>query len=114
MNHRMNLNPEPFAMIRNGEKTIELRLNDEKRQLIKINDEIEFINTDDESENMLCKVTNIYHFASFDDLYKELPLLKCGYTKHNILNAKSSDMNQYYSIEKQSEYGVVGIEIELL
>ena len=35
MKHYMNLCPEPFEMIRSGKKTIELRLNDEKRKIIK-------------------------------------------------------------------------------
>ena len=34
----MKLWPNPFRKIKEGIKTIELRLNDEKRQLIKIND----------------------------------------------------------------------------
>ena len=46
MRHIMNLNPIPFEMIRSGKKTIELRINDEKRQFINKNDEIEFINTE--------------------------------------------------------------------
>lgn len=32
MKHYMNLCPEPFDMIRSGDKTIELRLNDEKKE----------------------------------------------------------------------------------
>ena len=43
MTQKMNLNPEPFEMIFSGQKTIELRLNDEKRQMIKVGDMIEFI-----------------------------------------------------------------------
>ena len=45
MTHRMNLYNDSFNMIKNGYKTIEMRLNDEKRQTIKIGDTIEFINT---------------------------------------------------------------------
>lgn len=46
MNHKMNLFPEPFEMISSGQKTIELRLNDEKRQKIQIGDIIEFSQND--------------------------------------------------------------------
>lgn len=38
MKHEMKLNNGPFERIKNGTKTIELRLNDEKRQLLKIKD----------------------------------------------------------------------------
>ena len=49
MKHEMKLNNGPFERIKNGTKTIELRLNDEKRQLLKIKDLIEFTNrTNDE------------------------------------------------------------------
>ena len=42
MNHEMRLHDEPFKLIKAGTKTIELRLYDEKRQEIKVGDEIEF------------------------------------------------------------------------
>lgn len=32
MTYEMNLNRQPFDMIKSGQKTIELRLNDEKRK----------------------------------------------------------------------------------
>ena len=34
--HEMHLDHEPFELIKNGKKTIELRLNDKKRQLLYI------------------------------------------------------------------------------
>lgn len=43
--------------------------------------------------------------------YQSLPLLKCGYTTENMDEAAPSDMEQYYSVEEQKKYGVVGIEI---
>ena len=43
--HKMKLNSTPFEMIKNGEKTIELRLFDEKRQQLKAGDKIVFTNT---------------------------------------------------------------------
>lgn len=51
MQHIMRLNPLPFKMIASGEKTIELRLNDEKRRLINVGDEITFINTEDNEKH---------------------------------------------------------------
>ena len=42
----MSLNNRPFKSIKEGTKTIELRLNDEKRSLLKVGDEIEFTNRD--------------------------------------------------------------------
>lgn len=111
MKHYMNLHPEPFAMIANGKKTIELRLNDEKRQIIKVGDFIEFQSTQDNLNKLLVKVVNIYKFNSFEELYNTLPLDKCGYEECQIESALPDDMALYYSKENQDKYGVLGIEV---
>jgi ASC-1-like (ASCH) protein len=56
----------------------------------------------------------MYFFDSFRELYRNLPLLECGYTKDNIKSANERDMEQYYSKERQAKYGVVGIKISVL
>ena len=108
----MNLYKDPFQMIKNGEKTIELRLYDEKRRKIKVGDLIEFSLTDNPSKTLLTHVIKLHIFSSFEELYKELPLLKCGYTKQDIDTASPKDMNLYYSDSEQQKYGVVGIEVK--
>ena len=42
--HEMKLHPAPFDLIKSGRKTVEMRLNDEKRQLVRIKDCIRFVN----------------------------------------------------------------------
>lgn len=113
MLYHMNLNTKPFEMIRSGRKTIELRLNDEKRQAIRIGDEIEFTDNSD-GRKLTVKVRNIHNFPDFEELYKKLPLDKCGYSKEELPQARAEDMEVYYSKEKQARYGVLGIETELL
>lgn len=108
--HKMNLHAAPFEMIKSGQKTIELRLFDEKRQQIKAGDTIVFTNTAS-GETLTATVLKLHVFDSFDALYQALPLLKCGYTAEDIDTASPSDMQSYYSLEKQKQYGVVGIEI---
>lgn len=108
--HAMKLNPEPFEMIENGQKTVELRLWDEKRRNIKAGDEIVFTNTAD-GRTLCVTVTGIHRFNSFEELYRSLPLLQCGYTEETVKTASPSDMEAYYSVEEQQKYGVVGIEI---
>jgi ASC-1-like (ASCH) protein len=109
----MKLNPAPFEMIKSGQKTIELRLFDEKRQQIKVGDEIIFTNTVT-GETLETSVVNLHRFDSFEELYKSLPLLQCGYTSENVGKATPADMEQYYSVEEQKEYGVLGIQIRVL
>lgn len=112
--HVMNLTPAPMQEIRTGNKTIELRLNDEKRKQISVGDTIKFINTEDSNDTLRVKVVDLFLFSSFAELYDNLPLLKCGYNEDNINTASPEDMEMYYSREKQNKYGVVGIEISLL
>ena len=108
--HQMKLHPVPFAKIKRGEKTIELRLFDEKRKKINVGDTVTFTNTET-GEEMSKTVRKIHRFDSFAELYQTLPLLRCGYTAEDVDAAHPSDMGQYYSAEEQKEYGVVGIEL---
>lgn len=111
--HEMNLNPAPFEMIKDGRKTIELRLYDERRRQIDVGDEIIFTHTES-GERLRVRVLGLHIFASFRELYSALPLLKCGYTEDDIDTATPDDMDVYYSKERQAAYGVIGIEIELI
>ena len=110
MLHTMNLHPAPFEMIQSGEKTIELRLYDEKRQQIQPGDTIVFTNTAT-GETLEKTVVKLHVFPDFVALYAALPLLRCGYTEKDIATAHPDDMALYYSPEKQAKYGVVGIEL---
>ena len=69
MKHNMNLNNRPFKSIKEGTKTIELRLNDEKRSLLKVGDEIEFTNRDT-NEKLSVDIINLHKYPSFKELYK--------------------------------------------
>ncbi|MBR5947606.1 MAG: NYN domain-containing protein [Clostridia bacterium] len=112
--HKMNLNDRPFEMIKSGQKTIELRLYDEKRRLISVGDIIEFTHSSDETRILRTRVKALHIFKDFAELYAALPLDKCGYTAEDIALASPEDMLEYYSREKQAQYGAVGIELEVL
>lgn len=110
----MKLQADPFERIKNGSKTFELRLFDEKRKLLKKGDVIEFLNLDNKTQKIRVEIVELHHFETFSQLYDELPLDKCGYDKEDIDSADPKDMEEYYSVEEQSKYGVLGIEIKLL
>lgn len=111
MIHYMKLQQSPFDAIKNGTKDIEMRLNDEKRQLIRIGDIVEFTNTST-GEIIKAKVINKHIFDSFDNLYKTFDKTRLGYKPNEI--AQPSDMTQYYPQEEIDQNGVVGIEIKLI
>lgn len=109
MVYEMNLNDLPFQLIKDGSKTIEMRLNDEKRQLLKVGDFIEFTNRDT-LEKLKVKVENLYRYDSFFELYKHFDKVSLGYLEDEVADYK--DMEQYYTVEQQKKYGVLGIEIK--
>ncbi len=111
MIYKMRLKNDPFKAIKSGTKKIELRLNDEKRKLIKEHDIIEFENRIT-SEKIEVEVIKLHHFDSFFELYKHFDKISIGYKADEIANPE--DMDKYYSKEEQAKYGVVGIEIKLI
>ena len=110
MIHNMKLWQESFYKIADGSKTIELRLNDEKRQQINIDDTIVF-NCTKNNDVITAKVKALHKFADFIELYKNLPLDKCGYTAEELKTAHYTDMYAYYSQEQIERYGALGIEL---
>ena len=108
MIHKMKLNESPFERIKNGTKTIEFRLYDEKTRQVKIGDKIEFSKLPDLHEKILVEVLDIYRSETFEKLFKEI------YTDEEEIKRKTTSMYQYYSHEQEKEYGVVGIKIKLL
>lgn len=111
MKYNMKLKNEPFNLIKNGTKTVELRLNDEKRKLLNIGDEIEFTNIYN-NEKLLVEILNLFKYANFEELYKHFNKEEMGYSTDEEANPK--DMEAYYSKEEQKKYGVLGIKIRKL
>ena len=111
MKHEMRLHKKPFELIKSKIKTIELRLLDEKRSKIKIDDIIEFENRIT-NEKIKTKVINLHKFSDFKELYKNFNKISLGYQENEIANP--IDMEQYYPKEEQEKYGVVGIEIKVI
>ena len=110
MIHYMNLVPSAFVKIADGSKTIELRLNDEKRKRINVGDTVVF-NCNENNDIITAKVKQLHKFADFKSLYNALPLDKCGYAESELHTAHHTDMEQYYSTEKIKKYGALGIEL---
>ncbi len=110
MTCKMNLAHEPFAKIKAGTKTIEMRLFDEKRAAICPGDTIVF--TDLETgEDLSCAVVRLYRYQDFAGLYRHHNKISIGYGADETANP--DDMLAYYSKEQIAKYGVVGIEIQM-
>ena len=111
MEYKMKLQNRPFEMIKSGIKTIEMRLNDEKRQLLRIGDFIEFTNIDN-LEILKVIIEDIQVYNSFIELYNNYSKESLGYLPDE--DANSSDMELYYSKEEQDKYGVMAIKVRVL
>lgn len=111
MTHFMKLKNEPFVSIKNGLKTIEMRLFDEKRKQIKVGDTIEFTNIVS-LEKLKVKVIALHKFKNFEELYSHFNKTQLGYKQTE--NANPNDMNQYYTNDDIHKYGVLGIEIKTI
>ena len=107
MIHKMKLNESPFERIKNGTKTVEFRLYDPKRQMIKVGDKIEFSKLPDLQEKILVDVTDLYRENTFERLFREL------YSNKEEILEKTKSMYDIYSPEKEQQYGVLGIKIKI-
>ena len=108
----MHLQEQPFENIKHERKTIEMRLNDEKRRVIKENDIIIFIKKGSSTDYIKTRVKALHKYKNFAELYTHFDKTSLGYAKNE--QASPDDMTKYYPKEEIEKYGVVGIEIEFL
>ncbi len=111
--HEMKLEAVPFDYILNGTKRIELRLNDEKRQKVKIGEIIKFYKLPELEETLEVKIIGLLKYTSFKELIKDFDILILAdklITKEQLIE----DLNRFYSLEEQNLYSVLGIRFELI
>ena len=108
----MDLYPNAFQLIKDRKKTVELRLNDEKRQKIRVTDPVFFHNSENAYDVLCCKVKGLHVYKDFYELYKDYDPVSMGYAEGET--ADPGDMYAYYSKEKIDRYGALAIEIEYI
>ena len=110
MIHEVHLDPAPFAAIAKREKTVEMRLFDEKRRRISPGDTLHLIERGT-GKSLAVRVVALHRFPTFCELYKAIPHPALGYPRG--VTGDPADMEAYYPLSAQIAYGVVGIEIAL-
>lgn len=111
MEHILKLQPKYFDYINNGTKRIELRLYDEKRQKINIGDTIIFQKEPELEITMKVKVVGLLRYNKFKELFEDFDIgmmADKSMTKQELLDV----LEEFYTPEKQEQYGVLGIRIE--
>lgn len=112
MEHELKLQPKFFDFIKSGTKRIELRLYDEKRQKINIGDTIIFRKEPELTETIKATVVGLLRYNSFLSLLNDFDISTVAdksMSKSELLN----DLEKFYTIDKQAQYGIVGIRIAL-
>lgn len=110
----MFLHSHPFIQIKEGLKTIEVRLKDEKRSQLEREDIIIFTNRSDHKDQCRTRIINLISAESFQQLPELFSIEKAGWAKDSTGEQVEKDMRKYYSEEDEKKYGVVGIELEVL
>ncbi len=111
MRHEMGLFEEPFRSIEQGRKTVEIRLNDSKRQQVHVGDQIQFTHTET-SETLLVRVTKRQVFPDFRALYEQIPNedIDCvGWSLDELVTSTYT----IYSKEAEQQYGALALTIAL-
>lgn len=111
MVHEMKLVNSAFESIKKGTKDIELRINDEKRQKIKINDYIIFTNLEN-NEKLKVLVTHLHYGKTFEEIYMKFDKVRFGYDIKE--EANFHDMEEIYPVDKILKYGALAIEIKVV
>ncbi len=113
MEHEMKLQEKYYNFIINGTKRIEIRLFDSKRQQIKIGDTIKFLKEPGLNEYFKAKVIGLLRYNTFNDMVKDFDISILAdklVSKEELLKV----LEEFYPKEKQEQYGVLGIRIELI
>lgn len=106
---KLNVKEKYYNMLKQGTKTIELRLFDDKRKNIKIGDVLEFSNNSNAEDTFLAQVVKLHRADNFEELCNKISCSNAGFeTNQNLINV----LEEFYSLERQKEFGVVGIEIK--
>lgn len=112
MIHEMKLRENYYEYILHGTKRIEIRLYDEKRQKIKIGDRIKFLNEENLDKYFTVRVIGLLRYDTLDNLLRDFD---CSILADSSVSCEELKMvlEEFYTKEKQDEYGILGIRIEL-
>ena len=109
----IHLDEDIFEVVKYGTKTVEVRVNDEKRRKLKIGDKITFLKRPDDIEKMDAIIEDLVYYKDFFELVKDYTMdelyLK-DYSKDNFIKL----LKRFYSDEDINKYGVVAIKFKII
>lgn len=108
MKYKMGLQSKYFNLVKTSEKTVEARLNDAKRQKLKVGDIIEFCEEPDRKNKIDTVVMGLDKYNNFSFAIRDKGI-KC-FTNEDA-DSYLADLERYYPKDKQEENGVLAITI---
>lgn len=113
MEHTMGLFEEHLNNIKNGRKTIEVRLNDEKRRKIKAGDTIRFIKVPEDGRQIRAEVLELTVYPTFKEMYDNVSAEEMG-SHDDTVEEMVKDTYEIYTPEQEATYGTLAIRIKYL
>lgn len=111
--HAMTLNDEHYFAVKDGRKTIELRVHDEKRRRIRSGDRIVFSKKSDTAQKILVCVKGCYLYENFECLVDDFTADELGFqtkSKRSIVKL----VNSIYDRSKIRKCGALAIKFEMM
>lgn len=71
-----------------------------------IGDRIVFTNLDDPMKKIAVTVRSLHRYASFEDLFADIPLEKCGNNSTDTPDMATVGMSKYYTADQIRKYMV--------
>jgi ASC-1-like (ASCH) protein len=112
MLYQLKVHEEPFERMQKGERVLEIRLFDEKRQRLKLGDWIEFADANDMKKTIRAEIIGLIRYKTFGDIVDDMPAALLGYEESEKGYLKSS-MYEIFTKEEEAANGVLGIRIRL-
>ena len=109
----VHLHPEVFDIVLQGNKNVEIRVNDEKRRQLKVGDTLLFLKRPDDVEQVLVKITNLVYFKDFMEVVHYYDMKRI-YLENTTKDEYVQLMKKFYTDEDVLKYGVVAIEFEFV
>ena len=109
----IHLDEDIFNVVKNGTKTVEVRLYDEKRKNIKVGDKLTFLKRPLDLETIDVVVTKLEIFDSFNSLVDKYDM-KDIYLENASREDYLKLMERFYSKEDEMKYGVLAISYEVM
>ncbi len=108
--HTMKLQSKPFQQIADGTKTIELRLNDAKRQAMRVGDEVIFTKEPDNTESLQTVIVERLEYPTFALLAAGFDYASMGYDAPVTADAARP---AYYTEDEERRHGALGLRIKV-